>query len=384
MKILFISHNAHPAGAQLLLLQFLQWLKDNKTDIDIHILLGKSGALLSDFQKTGNTYIYPQNSSTRNPLLKIYIAYKQYQLIKLLRNQHFDLVYSNTILNTTLIEKLACINAPTITHAHEMSYWLDQLTTQQIDQLKTHTDYFLTASQSVANQLIERGIASNENTYPVFVFVDDKKLLNTDFSKSLKKHLKLPEDAILIGACGAENFRKGKDWFIPIASAVLSRSNQNNIHFVWIGGKTDEQIDFDLNRCGYSSQIHFIDHLADAGSYFHELSLFLMISREDPFPIVNIEVAMQGITILAFENTGGTQELLVNHTDLLVPYGNISSMADRIISIVSHPDVLQKNVHQLSEFVKRRYTINLVAEEIYEKMMSIATQYNKQKGKVQK
>ncbi len=368
MKVLFISHNAQRAGAQLLLLQFLRWLKINKSDIEIQILLIKSGPLFSDFQYQGKTYLYPQNTITQNPILKLYIKYKQNNLFKNLANQNFDIIYNNTILNTSILERLSFFNVPIITHAHEMTYWLDQMNEKELSLLKKFTNYFFTASNSVAVTLIEKGVASTDNTYPVYVFADDEFLSNRDLSKSLKKYLKLPEDAILIGACGAESFRKGKDWFIPIATSVLSKRNLDDIHFVWIGGKLDDQIQFDLNNCGFSSQIHFIDHLPNAGEYFHELSLFLMISREDPFPIVNIEVAMQGISILAFKNSGGTQELLKDFPDLLLPYGNISLMADRIISLLSNKYFLHLKGSQLKELVKSRYTINRVAEDIYGKM----------------
>src|SRR5690606_31902355 len=102
----------------------------------------------------------------------------------------------------------------------------------------------------------------------VYVPVDTKKILNGDYNKSLKKHLDLDKNAVLIGACGNESFRKGKDWFIPTAVQVLGSTKNKNFHFVWIGGKTSDELLFDLERCGFKNNIHFIEQLPDAHTYF--------------------------------------------------------------------------------------------------------------------
>ena len=64
MKILFIGHDAFRAGAQLLLLQFLQWIKVKRSDIEFEIILGKGGELSNDYAKVGHVYIFEDIGTT--------------------------------------------------------------------------------------------------------------------------------------------------------------------------------------------------------------------------------------------------------------------------------------------------------------------------------
>ena len=55
-RILFISNDARRAGAQLLLIGFLRWLKERDTTICFDILLADGGELEPDFQDLGAVY----------------------------------------------------------------------------------------------------------------------------------------------------------------------------------------------------------------------------------------------------------------------------------------------------------------------------------------
>lgn len=375
LKFLFIGHNAHPAGAQFLLLHYLQWLSVNRKEIEIHILLMKPGPLIEAYKKTGKLYLFPNNKSTSNPFLKFYISLKQVKLIRRLLKEEFDVIYSNTILNASILEKFGAFGVPIITHVHEMGLWFDKLSEKEVEILKNYTNYFFTASKAVSKTLEELRIAKLEETYPVYVFADDQIQLEEKKQFSLSKYLNLPTDAILVGACGSENFRKGKDWFLPISISVLSMLSHLNIHFVWIGGKINSELEFDHLKSGYVDQIHFIDHLPHAHKYFHELSLFLMISREDPFPIVNIEAGFNAIPILSFMNNGGTPELLEDDLSLLVPYGNIAMMAKRIVSFLTDPHILHEKGKFIQSKIKNHYTMNHVAEIITNKVIEISNDF---------
>ena len=59
-KILFIGHDANFAGAQLVLLHFLKYLK-SKNNIETLLLLGEGGGLLNQFQEASKTIIWNRN-----------------------------------------------------------------------------------------------------------------------------------------------------------------------------------------------------------------------------------------------------------------------------------------------------------------------------------
>lgn len=375
MKILFIGHNAQPAGAQLLLLQYLDWLSKNRKDIKITILLIKGGPLLRAYQQVGSVFIFPIQSK-KYPFFKFYIQYKQKRLIKFLMNKKIDLIYSNTILNSFLFEKLGMYDVPIVTHVHEMNYWFNKLTKSEINLLKYYTNFFFTASKTVSLNLEKMGIVEAKNTFPVYVFADDPTELLERNEMSLKNHLNISNEAILVGACGAESFRKGKDWFLPIAIGVLSKLSNRDIHFVWIGGDSSFEIEYDTMKSNSFERIHFLNYVPNAHSYFHELSLFLMISREDPFPIVNIEAGIRGIPILSFMDNGGTHELLENDLDMLVPYGNLNLMVEKIVYYLNNPKLLSEKGLFLKDIISEKYTKDHVSNVITNKLFEICSNFH--------
>lgn len=331
----------------------------------------KSGPLIEEYKKVGIFYLYPLNLGSKNELVKFYIFLKQKLLIKLLFFRKFDLIYSNTILNSFILQEFSSFGIPIVTHVHEMGFWLRQLDRKEFDLLRKHTSIFLTASKAVSNSLEEFGIVKSDYTFPVYAFADEDYIFKNKENYSLKKYLNIPQDSILIGACGAENYRKGKDWFIPIASGVLNMLPVPNVHFVWIGGTVTNEIEFDRFHSGFSNQIHFINHLPNAHLFFSDLSLFLMISREDPFPIVNIEAGIQSVPVLSFFGNGGTEELLEDDPILLVPFGDLKLMSERIVSLLEDPRLLKEKGRSLQKKIRKKYTKDLLCNAITDKIVSI-------------
>ena len=64
--------------------------------------------------------------------------------------------------------------------------------------------------------------------------------------------------------------------------------------------------------------------------YFNDFDVFLMTSREDPFPLVCIEVGMLGIPIICFDGATGSQEIINQGGGVVVPYLDTDAMAKQI------------------------------------------------------
>lgn len=364
MRILFISHNAHRAGAQLLLLNFLKWLKTHHKNIDFEILMGGKGALLQDFEKIAKTYLIDTRAVQNGKLVKINNQIKNKRIYKTINKTKFDLFYSNTILNGDLLKNINIGKAKVVCHVHEMNYWITKAGDENINFIKEITTIFFSASNAVKNILTETYEIPSSKIKPVYVPVDTKKIINEGSKNSLTTQLGLNKSAILIGACGTESFRKGKDWFLPIAVQVLEQKKNENLHFVWIGGKTSEDLLFDLKRCGYKNNIHFIEQLPDAYTYFNEFSIFLMLSREDPFPTVNLEAGIWETPILCFENTGGTIELIEDKCGFAVPYANLTAMTNKIVYLLENETERKEMGKNLKEKILANYDIEIIGSKM--------------------
>ena len=59
-----------------------------------------------------------------------------------------------------------------------------------------------------------------------------------------------------------------------------------------------------------------------------------MISREDPFPLVCIEVGMLGKPIITFDQATGTSEIIKDKGGTIVPYLDIPELTNAIVSYI--------------------------------------------------
>jgi glycosyltransferase involved in cell wall biosynthesis len=137
---------------------------------------------------------------------------------------------------------------------------------------------------------------------------------------------------------------------------------------MWIGGSTNGmelyEIEHDIRQAGISDRVHFINHVSNPLDYYREFNVFAMISREDPFPLVNLEVASLGKPIVCFKNAGGTPEFVEDDAGFIVPYLDIAEMADKIILLAKDDELRKKLGRRSLEKVKENYDISVGASKI--------------------
>lgn len=370
MNILFISHDAHLAGAQILLLNLLEWLKQNHPEIKFDILLASDGMLTDKFAKVATVYHVPSQRKKAGKLEKVWCKFKLKKFYEKVTRKKYDLIYNNTFSNGNILLKFN--QKPIITHVHELEYWIRKNGAENQTNIKSATTYYLAASQSVKNYLMTNNIATEEKIEVVYEWIDTQNILNQASKRSIKAFLGLPHDSIIIAASGRENFRKGKDWFIPVAIEVLTKMRNTNIHFVWIGGTTTEEIVFDTLKSGFANNIHFIEHIADASSYFNEFEVFMMLSREDPFPLVNLEAAVWEVPVICFQGAGGTEELISENCGIKVPYGNLNLFSQAVINILQDKEMKNQIGINIKEKVIREYDLAVVGQKIVNAIVKVS------------
>ena len=72
------------------------------------------------------------------------------------------------------------------------------------------------------------------------------------------------------------------------------------------------------------------------------MNVFLMTSREDPFPLVNLEAAINKVPIICFENSGGSSEIVDESSGFVVPFCDTQKMSDIVIELKKSPKKLSE------------------------------------------
>ena len=254
----------------------------------------------------------------------------------------FDLVYANCAASGSALKAMAAGlgNKPLVVHVHEMQWALEQ-SGAGWEFLKKRGDFFIAASEAVANELKNGQGIGAEKIAVVYEFLDFSKIVvnKAECRQKLRAELNLPEDAFLVGSCGTMEWRKGGDlWVQMVAQTGLELSagrRAPEAHFVWLGAAKNEfrrDIEFDAERLGVSNRIHFLPSSDNPDEFFAAIDAFAMPSREDPFPLVALEAAAQGSPVVCFKDAGGTSELVGQNAGVVVPYADVSAMAKTIES----------------------------------------------------
>jgi glycosyltransferase involved in cell wall biosynthesis len=358
-KILFVSHDANRAGSQLLLLQLLRLLKER--GVPMHLLLCNGGVLEDDFEEVITITRLFTNEDTPNnlitgKLLKKINLHKLYEehsaqketdrVLTELEGQDIGLVFVNSIANAGVYyETLRFLHhLPLVLFVHELAMSAKIYTHEkQLNFLLRKTDHLIAVSKAVANYYIKK-YDYPELHVSTFTLIDhdriDEKLKHIEHS-ILEKTYRLPEDAIIIGGCGNAEWRKGNDIFNWVARTVIKKTTPLPVYFVWIGAGPQheiyELIESDIRLMGLSDRVILIPPTPKALDYINRFDVLLLSSREDPYPLVVLEAALQEIPVVCFEDAGGAPELIESDAGFVVPYLDVPAAADAIIQLVLDP-----------------------------------------------
>ena len=354
-EILFISHEASRTGAPVFLLDLIRFLSD-QLDLDFVILLRTGGELEPEFRKLGTT-IALTNPYHLDPLV-----------LSHLKNRNIKLVYSNTITNGVVQKQLKQLGCPILCHVHELAFSIGAFYgDENLKQVLDTTTKFLAGSEAVAGNLREQLHLPKERIALAHPFISTQA--NLSVLESMALPLNLPQSVVVVGACGTIGWRKGTDLFLQVARLVLAKTNQHVV-FVWVGGPLSRgdhiNLSYDAKMMGIDKHIIFTGNTTSHLPYFAEFDIFILPSREDPFPLVALDAASLGIPIVCFHRAGGTPELVEEDAGMVVPYLDIGQMAEAVIQLVKD-DSLRKQLGKCAQKkVTEHYDISVGGEHIVE------------------
>jgi glycosyltransferase involved in cell wall biosynthesis len=251
-----------------------------------------------------------------------------------------------------------------------MDYWIKYRTdAANNQQVQKHTHYYLAGSQAVKQSLIEILKIPQDKIEVVHNFITLQAVqFNPESRDQIRQQLKLPTDAFVVGAAGTTDWRKGPDIFIQLARAVYQRQPERPVHFLWVGGASVGPefgaLWHDVKRIGLEDCIHFVGAQANFRDYFALFDVFVLVSREDPFPLVNLEAAALGKPCLCFAGAGGAPEFVENDGGFVVPYLDTETMADRVMDLLNSVELRQRLGQRAAEKVREQFDINWAAPKI--------------------
>jgi glycosyltransferase involved in cell wall biosynthesis len=349
--ILFVSHDSSRTGAPIFLLRFLRWVRAN-TQIPFRILLGASGELLGDFQALGQVSIFePDRSLLRRVAQRLgasspdptrHLASLRDSLLE----SDIGLVYANTVASGPLLDFLSFLECPVICHVHELEDVIQLVTGGDLGLIRKYATFIIAVSRAVQTNLVKNHGFEEERVRVIHGFVPTQGHPGSCVAESRTRvfsELGIPLNAKLVCACGSIEPRKGADLFLQVGSALSEVYREGPVHFVWVGGHP-RQIKEIQKAIPSQCAVHFIGHRSEVAPYYAASDVFVLPSREDPFPLVMLEAALEEKPIVCFDS-GGAPEFVETDAGFVVPRFDVTEMAAKIALLISSSE-LRKQMGQ--------------------------------------
>lgn len=288
-----------------------------------------------------------------------------------LRKENIGLIYSNTITNGTVLEKLSFMECQVISAVNELEFGIQYGAADSLATTQRRTNRYIACSEAVKNNLIARHHISSSMIDVIHGYIpipDNHGREST--AKDLRSELKIPEDAFIVGASGTLDWRKSPDLFLHLARIVHTRNPHAPIHFIWLGGDAGSlehlKLRLEIENLGMESIIHLVGPTPIPLDYFSLFDIFALTSREDPFPLVCLEAAALGKPVICFDKAGGMQEFVEDDCGFVIPFLDLDAMADRVIELYQSADLRNLLGGNAAKKVRERHDIEKCAPRVAE------------------
>lgn len=384
-RVLFVSHYAGATGAPLLLLHFLRWVRAH-TDLRFEVLLLEHGRLVSEFAALAPVHVVnhfgppdPRSFEARARALGWNAVADRSRARRLAREAatlgSYDAVFLNSALAVAGLRYLPVPPRVVVTSLHETDTAFSRFISEEDRrEILRRSDWFVTCADVVSATLVGGFEVDRRRVRRHYGFVEP---ISRDPAAGARTRaaLGIPDDAVVVGASGVRQWRKGPDLFVQVAAGTLGAHPGEDVHFVWTGGPDphgdDPPLREDAAHLGIGDRLHELSEYGDVAATFSAFDVFCLTSREDPFPLVMLEAAMLGVPIVAFDN-GGVAELALAGGDpaeplaLVVDYLDVDAMVEALVGLVKDPHRREALGERARAHVLAEHVPDVAAPRLYE------------------
>jgi O-antigen biosynthesis protein len=377
-KIIIVSHDAHLHGAQMLALHITKVLRE-QFHYEVHLLLKSGGILEEEFRKYAVVYNLEKEYWDPEAINNLLIS---------LSRKGISIAICNTVVTGDIVELLAKQQIRTLSLVHELPGVIRQLGQEEnAKKIARFADRVIFPAEVVKEKFSESTAIDTAKCtiLPQGLFLKNKYKDDRDTARiQLRKILSLPTDSKIILNVGYGDPRKGVDLFVEVACRVLKE--HTDVWFVWVGLRDEpfmQSILTEIERTGLTDRILFPGIRRDIDIFYSGADIFLLTSREDPFPSVVLDAMNTRLPVIGFDNAGGFKDIISETTGMLVPYLSVDRMADAVSQVLKDPGLQIRLGNNAADLIEREfnfpdyiYTLLRFLGHDYKKISVILPSYN--------
>jgi len=330
-KVLVVSHDAHPHGAQYLALHLAREIKAMGLEPEI-VLLG-DGILRPEYAAIAPTHLVDARDRAAMDAQA-----------RALHARGFQRAIVNTAVSGDFLSALAACGVVCVSLIHELPGVIAQYGLQDR----------IAAIARDATRVVFAGEAVREGFEQHAALRDGQAMIRAQglykrnrlagpvgcvqARAALRQRLGISPDASILLCVGYADLRKGADLFVEIGRRLMSAGA--DVHCVWVGHRDlqlQPALDAAVSASGYAGRFHFVGRDPDTDMYYAGADIYALTSREDPYPSVVMEAFEVGVPVVGFAGTGGLDTLIATISGGLVPQEDSAAFAERCLALLDAP-----------------------------------------------
>jgi glycosyltransferase involved in cell wall biosynthesis/2-polyprenyl-3-methyl-5-hydroxy-6-metoxy-1,4-benzoquinol methylase len=343
-NIVVVSHDAYEHGAQFLALNIVKTLVEQFNFRVVTILMG-GGELQPEFEEYSEVVEWHRLT-----------ANQKQKCVAGLWARGFSKAICNTSVTGEVVGYLKDQGFTVAALIHELKQiMLEMNLLPSVQMIADKADTIVCASPVVADNFVSVAGLDNNNVVirPQGIYYKNK-FSREPARREIAARYDLPADAFIILDVGYGDARKGFDLFLDIGKETLQ--HHENAYFIW-AGKIAPEMQEKFRALLDENDPHFIfpGFVKDVGLFYSSADVFLLTSREDPFPQAVLDALQSGLPVIGFSGAGGFCDLLESGSGMLVPYQDVSAASSAVRDLISDSGKRMLLSQQAKQVVAERF-----------------------------
>ncbi len=349
-RILIVSHDGHPHGAQLLSLNMAMHFK-HLMGFQVDMIVLGEGNLLPRFQEHATVHRIDLATASRS---QIDAALGE------LRQKGTRSAIVNTTVSGQLLPHLKRHDFGVVSLVHELPGILASYKLQtEAKAIAKHADKIVFAAPQVKMGFeafiglpLRQAIIRPQGLYQ-HSWLRAGADINA-VRQQVRQKLGMPLGAKIILCVGYADHRKGFDLFVQICTRLMQHGA--DVYALWVGHTDQGFVETSMmhaDEYGLRTRFLFTGLVDEPQPYYVAADVYALTSREDPFPSVVMEAFDALIPVVAFKDCGGFEELLKRDCGALAPKEDVSTFANLIQALLDYPDQALRMAQRGREIVER-------------------------------
>jgi glycosyltransferase involved in cell wall biosynthesis/SAM-dependent methyltransferase len=363
--IVFATHDCSRTGAPMLVLNMLKCLAAIG-QIDAIVVSKGGGYLAEDMAALAPLIMLDNDGTARAPVRRLD------ELLSNMDGRRVLAAFCNTIATADLVPVFRRHQIPVLSLVHELPTSVRFYGINTIRTIDEEANAVVFGSSLMRDRIVSAFACRNPNIHVIptgYPQVSRSATFTADCRRRLRDEASCGADAIIVVGCGTIDPRKGVDLFLQVARIVAEQAAGADVHFAWVGGENGDPYSIwlrhDVETLGLGNKVHFLGAKPDVTPYLAGADIFLLPSREDPFPLVALAALASGVPVIAYSGAGGAEEILAEGAGIIVPYANATAMAQATIDLITEPTRRRSIGQRGASKFDEQYTINIFLKRLW-------------------